>query len=193
MQRWRVSSAAGRKEAGDGHRARRRHRGCRCGAGRQARDQRLGGTEAVTQGQNSGERRIVAGVDGSGPSKAALAWAARQALLTGAVVDAVIAWEFPASSDMVTVVNFDYEGIAAKVLADTIAQVASPATIRPKLVQGHAAKVLIDISDGAELLVVGSRGHGGFAGLLLGSVSQHCIHHAHCPVVVIRGPDRGPA
>lgn len=147
----------------------------------------------MTQGQNSGERRIVAGVDGSGPSKAALAWAARQALLTGAVVDAVIAWEFPASSDMVTVVNFDYEGIAAKVLADTIAQVASPATIRPKLVQGHAAKVLIDISDGAELLVVGSRGHGGFAGLLLGSVSQHCIHHAHCPVVVIRGPDRGPA
>ncbi len=53
---------------------------------------------------------------------------------------------------------------------------------------GPAAKVLVDAADDAELLVVGSRGHGGFAGLLLGSVSQQCAHHAQCPVVIVRGP-----
>jgi nucleotide-binding universal stress UspA family protein len=58
--------------------------------------------------------------------------------------------------------------------------------IRPKVAEGNAAQVLLDASDGADLLVVGSRGHGGFAEALLGSVSQHCVHHATCPVVVIR-------
>ena len=52
-----------------------------------------------------------------------------------------------------------------------------------------AAQVLVDEADGADLLVVGSRGHGGFAGLLLGSVSQQCAHHAPCPVVIIRAED----
>ena len=61
--------------------------------------------------------------------------------------------------------------------------------MRARVVEGNPAQVLLDASDGADLLVVGSRGHGGFAEALLGSVSQHCVHHAHCPVVVIRGQD----
>jgi nucleotide-binding universal stress UspA family protein len=54
------------------------------------------------------------------------------------------------------------------------------------VVQGHPAQVLLDASAGAELLVIGSRGHGGFVGAMLGSVGQHCVHHATCPVVIIR-------
>ena len=61
--------------------------------------------------------------------------------------------------------------------------------MRARAVEGNAAQVLLDASDGADLLVVGSRGHGGFTEALLGSVSQHCVHHAHCPVVVIRGQE----
>ena len=61
--------------------------------------------------------------------------------------------------------------------------------MRARVVEGNAAQVLLDALDGADLLVVGSRGHGGFTEALLGSVSQHCVHHARCPVVVIRGKD----
>jgi nucleotide-binding universal stress UspA family protein len=75
------------------------------------------------------------------------------------------------------------------VVADAIAEVSSPGEpvkIRSKVVPGNAAQVLLDASAGAELLVVGSRGHGGFVEALLGSVGQHYVHHAVCPVVVIR-------
>jgi nucleotide-binding universal stress UspA family protein len=136
------------------------------------------------------ERRIVVGVDGSVPSGAALAWAVRQARLTGAVVEAVIAWEIPSTYGFtVPVGGIDFEGTAAQVAADAIAEVSSPdepVTIRTKVVQGHPAQVLLDASAGAELLVIGSRGHGGFVEAMLGSVGQHCVHHATCPVVVIR-------
>ena len=52
--------------------------------------------------------------------------------------------------------------------------------------EGNAAQVLLDAAQGADLLVVGSRGHGGFTEALLGSVSQHCVHHAQCPIVIVR-------
>jgi len=136
------------------------------------------------------ERRIVVGVDGSLPSNAALAWAVRQAKLTGAVVEAVIAWEIPATYGLtMPAADVDFEGTAAQVAANAIAEVTSPdepVTIRTKVVQGYPAQVLLDASAGAELLVIGSRGHGGFAEAMLGSVGQHCVHHATCPVVVIR-------
>ena len=146
----------------------------------------------MTQPSGDGERRIVVGVDGSAPSKAALAWAVKQAALTGAVVEAVMAWEFPVTYGgymMPVPDDVDYAGIAAKVVAGAIAEVCAPgepAKIRSTVAEGHAAQVLLDAADGAELLVVGSRGHGGFTGALLGSVSQHCAQHATCPVVVIR-------
>jgi nucleotide-binding universal stress UspA family protein len=142
------------------------------------------------------ERRIVVGVDGSGSSKSALRWAIGQAKLTGATVDAMIAWHYPASAGgygwapVGVGTAFDFKENAEKVLADAIGTVCDPGSgvpVRARVVEGNAAQVLLDAADGADLLVVGSRGHGGFTEALLGSVSQHCVHHARCPVVVIRG------
>ncbi len=144
----------------------------------------------MTQPSGDGEHRIVVGVDGSASSQEALAWAARQARLTGAVVEAVMAWDFPAAYGFMAAVpdDVDFANIAAEVVADAIAEVSDEhVTIRPKVTEGIAAQVLLDASEGADLLVVGSRGHGGFTEALLGSVGQHCVHHATCPVVVIRG------
>lgn len=140
--------------------------------------------------------RIVAGVDGSPSSMSALRWAIRQAALTSAEVDAVIAWNYPVTAggwmptDMEG--NFNFEEDAEKILADAISSTVNPGNIEvhARAVQGVPAQVLLDASDSADLLVVGSRGHGGFAEALLGSVSQHCVQHAHCPVVVIRGQDK---
>jgi nucleotide-binding universal stress UspA family protein len=139
--------------------------------------------------------RIVAGIDGSASSMSALRWAIRQGALTGAAVDAVIAWHYPvapggygwAPTGMEG--GLDFEENAAKVLADAISAAVDPGSgipVRARVVEGNPAQVLLDASDGADLLVVGSRGHGRFTEALLGSVSQHCVHHAHCPVVVIR-------
>jgi len=136
------------------------------------------------------ERRIVVGVDGSEASKAALEWAVRQAGLTGAAVEAVIAWEFPVITGYpVPVSDIDWEDLARQIITDAIAGVrgvAGQVQIRSMVMKGNAAQVLLDESAGAELLVVGSRGHGGFTEALLGSVGQHCVQHATCPVVVIR-------
>ncbi len=140
--------------------------------------------------------RIVVGVDGSASSRAALAWAVRQAALTGATVDAVHAWQVPVSYGygygyaMILPVP-DLEKIAGQVIDKAVAEVADLAPgveIRTVIVEGNPARALLDAAKDADLLVVGSRGHGGFTEALLGSVSQHCVHHADCPVVVIRGP-----
>jgi nucleotide-binding universal stress UspA family protein len=141
--------------------------------------------------------RIVVGVDGSPSSRTALRWAVRQAELTGATLDAVIAWQYPAHlgtygwapvamQDQGT----DYCELAEKALTEAINAVVDPAsdvTVRPRAAHGNPAQVLLDAARGADLLVVGSRGHSGFTGALLGSVSQHCVHHSPCPVAVIRG------
>src|ERR1700761_9182199 len=140
--------------------------------------------------------RIVVGVDGSPSSIGALRWAIRQAELTGADVEAVIAWHYPiatggygfAPTGMAT--SFDFKENAEKVLAEAISTACGPGgsvPVHPRVIEGNPAQVLLDASDGADLLVVGSRGHGGFTEALLGSVGQHCVHHARCPVVVIRG------
>jgi len=142
------------------------------------------------------ETRIVVGVDGSEPSKAALAWAIRQAMLTGSVVEAVMAWEPPATYGYAfpAVDDADFEKNAGQALAEAIADVAEACesvTIKATVVYGNAARALLDAAKGASLLVVGSRGHGGFVEALLGSVGQHCVHHATCPVVVVRGSATG--
>jgi nucleotide-binding universal stress UspA family protein len=146
------------------------------------------------------KNRIVVGVDGSAAADAALRWAVRQAELTSGGVDAVIAWEYPASMagyGMAPVPDYDdsaFREIAEKTLTEAIGNVVDPVSevrVRQQVVEGNAAELLVTAAEGAGLLVVGSRGHGGFAGALLGSVSQHCVHHAHCPVVVIRGPAEG--
>ncbi len=139
--------------------------------------------------------RIVVGVDGSQSSQEALEWAVRQAHCTGAAVEAVLAWHYPVSYGwVVTQEDPGLKELAGKVLADAVSRVqplAPDVTIRARIIEQNPAQALIDEAAGADLLVVGSRGHGGFVGALLGSVSQHCVHHSPCPVVVIRGPADG--
>ncbi|MFI9785348.1 universal stress protein [Kitasatospora sp. NPDC051984] len=139
---------------------------------------------------STAQRRIVVGVDGSESSRAALRWAVRQAALTGAVVEAVITWEFPAIYGWgMTLTDADFTTAAEQTLAQVTEEEKDPAhpvEISRRVERGNAARVLLDAAKGAELLVIGSRGHGGFTGAMLGSVGQHCVHHATCPVVVVR-------
>jgi nucleotide-binding universal stress UspA family protein len=146
------------------------------------------GMVVVTMTENT---RIVVGVDGSPPSIRALRWAVRQAELTGAEVEAVTVWSYPSGYGFAAVSDgaVDFEGDAGKVLVDALAEVSDIApdvVIEPSVVHGHAADVLVREAKDADLLVVGSGGHGGFTGMLLGSVSQHCVQHAGCPVLVVR-------
>ncbi|MFD8705112.1 universal stress protein [Kitasatospora sp. NPDC059648] len=139
--------------------------------------------------------KIVVGVDGSEQSRRALRWAVRQAKLTGAAVRAVIAWEPPFSGWGGSVPVAEEGGlgdIARKVLLESIEKAVGsepPVEITPRVEEGTAAQALLKAAaeDDVALLVVGSRGLGGFTGALLGSVSQHCVQHAPCPVVIVRG------
>ncbi len=139
--------------------------------------------------------RIVVGVDGFESSKAALRWAIRQAKLTGAVVEAVTAWHIPAGTGWVPDADMpDYREDALTVLGEAIAEMCTvdpDVQVCPRVVKGQAGQVLVAAAEGADLLVVGSRGHGGLAEALLGSVGQYCTHHSPCPVVVIRGKSEG--
>ena len=138
---------------------------------------------------------IVVGVDHSPGAKAALVFAKQEARLRGATIRAVHAWQYG------YIGSIGPEGRVPPVGADldelrTAAEAALNASVREALpdteveielhaIQGAAAGVLVEASRDADLLVVGSRGHGGFVGLLLGSVSQQCAHHAECPVVIV--------
>jgi nucleotide-binding universal stress UspA family protein len=138
-------------------------------------------------------RRIVVGVDGSPSSLDALRWAVEQARTRDATVDAVACWQYPVATGWTVPIAADEDlaAITRKVLDDSIAAATDPGRpvgIRARVVEGGPAPCLLEAARGAELLVVGSRGHGGFAGALLGSVGQHCVQHAPCPVVVVRHP-----
>jgi nucleotide-binding universal stress UspA family protein len=142
--------------------------------------------------------RIVVGVDGSTPSKWALRWAAKQSGLTGTGIDAVTAWQSPISYGWAYAsIDWRPDQDAEKLLTATVDEVFAdqrPADLRLIVREGNPGKALLDHSRAAEMLVVGSRGHGGFAGLLLGSVSTACAEHAICPVLVVHGdalPDGG--
>jgi nucleotide-binding universal stress UspA family protein len=139
--------------------------------------------------------RLVVGVDGSEPSKAALRWAARFLASNGGRIDAVIAWHVPPSYGWAfTDPEWHPDQNAEKVLTETVDAVFGtdrPPGTRLIVREGNPAKALLDETKDAELLVVGSRGHGGFAGLLLGSVSAKCAEHAKCPVLVVHStPER---
>ncbi|MFJ9770346.1 universal stress protein [Kitasatospora sp. NPDC101157] len=135
--------------------------------------------------------RVVVGVDGSQPSHAALRWAVRHAGMIGGVVDAVGAWEPPSHfgwSAPVVDATFDQE-LAERKFADELGEVLGtdcPVQVRRAMVMGDASDVLLEAAKGAELLVVGSHGRGGFTRALLGSVSTRCAQHATCPVVIVR-------
>ncbi|MDQ2707105.1 MAG: universal stress protein [Actinomycetota bacterium] len=157
---------------------------------------------------------VVAGVDGSLSSRDALRWAVRQAGLLDGEVHAVTAWRLPTTygyapdysdADFATQAGKTVEEVVAetlrqrepakvaelvgKQLAEVVAETLGatpPVPVLERVVEGHPAEVLVEASREAELLVVGSHGHGAFTGMLLGSVSQHSVQHATCPVVVIR-------
>ncbi len=135
---------------------------------------------------------IVVGVDGSDSSKDALRWAAGQARLTGATLRAITAWSVPMMNygaampgSIEADVSRDCREALDQALADALG--AAPSIkVAADVVEGHPADVLVRAAEEAELLVVGSRGHGAFKGMFLGSVSNHCVSHAPCPVVVVR-------
>jgi nucleotide-binding universal stress UspA family protein len=137
------------------------------------------------------QHRIVVGVDGSESSKHALRWAARQAAFTGATLEAVTGWEYPAFFGFAPTIpdGIDYGELAGRALEESIDDVFGadrPPRLETLVMAKHPALALVEVSEGAELLVVGSRGYGGMADALLGSVSTYCVHHAHCPVTVMR-------
>jgi nucleotide-binding universal stress UspA family protein len=145
--------------------------------------------------------RVVVGVDGSDQSKQALRWADFMARKADCDLEVFVAWQlYP---------GFGYVGAGAVALppdwspaldaekaaqstVDEVFGAHRPATMRISVQQGSAAQVLLDASHDAHMLVVGSRGHGGFAGLLLGAVSATCAEHAKCPVLVVHGDTSPP-
>ncbi|MFF5437852.1 universal stress protein [Streptomyces achromogenes] len=135
--------------------------------------------------------RVVAGVDGSPSSYAALRWAARYAEMVGGFVEAVCAWDTPSAIGWTGPAidpEFDLEQAQERFAEEMRAVFPDrrPAGMREILVEGDPSDVLIAASEGAEILVVGRRGRGGFARAILGSVSLRCAQHAACPVVVVR-------
>jgi nucleotide-binding universal stress UspA family protein len=138
---------------------------------------------------DKGTFRIVVGVDGSAQSRAALDWAVEEAKLRNGNVLALTAWNFPYVSNEFGQA-WDYEVFrkdAEGILAAELARVGHQGVeITGEVVQGTPASTLVEASRDAELVAVGSRGHGGFAGMMLGSVSTQTVHHAHCPVLVFR-------
>jgi nucleotide-binding universal stress UspA family protein len=135
---------------------------------------------------------IVVGVDGSPESVGALAWAARYGKACGAQIRALLAWHYPSAVGPAPPgvapksITSEVRAEMSEHLTQAIAEGAPDAQVEPQIGYGHPAQVLVDASREADLLVVGSRGHGAFTGMLVGSVSLHCVHHAFCPVVVVR-------
>ena len=142
--------------------------------------------------------RIVVGTDGSKSACAAVAWAAREARLRNAELHVIHAWTpglaaYPSPwytpSDVGVEASFEAsQTIAGRICeaAREQAAAAAPGSRRAReAIEGGSTKVLLDQAADADLLVVGARGHGGFIGLVLGSVSDQCTRHAHIPVVVV--------
>ncbi|MBP2458391.1 nucleotide-binding universal stress UspA family protein [Clavibacter michiganensis] len=139
-------------------------------------------------------RRIVVGYDGSPVAHDALERAVDIACVEGATLDVIHAWSYPMAYEAYPLADWSPHEDARRRLADGLHRlfgVHVPAWVHPHALEGLPARILIDASSDAGLLVVGSRGHGGFVGLLLGAVSATCAEHARCPVLVIHRPGRG--
>ncbi|MFZ1178712.1 MAG: universal stress protein [Mycobacterium sp.] len=165
--------------------------------------------------QQSG--RIVVGVDGSQGSLNALLWALGEARARKIPVHAVFAWKYhprwvdPGLGSMFPLGYQPEGGVPADEFADTAASVeklldaaiskvtesdpdraSGPVSVTRETVQGHAAHVLLKSVGECDMMVVGSHGHGGFVGAMLGSISQHVVSHSRCQVVVVPAPQRAP-
>jgi nucleotide-binding universal stress UspA family protein len=149
----------------------------------------------MTDTADRSDHRIVVGVDGSESSVLALQWAAFYGTLLAARLEVVMAWEYPPTFGWAAIApDWDPAADVQRVLAET-ARAAfgehAPAGMHFVVREGGAAKVLLEECKGATMVVVGSRGHGGFTGLLLGSVSANIAEHAPCPVLIVHG-HQGP-
>ena len=136
------------------------------------------------------KRLIVVGVDGSESSRHALHWAVAQSKVMGGMLEVITTWAppIPWGRTATLAPGQDQADGARKVLSEVVDSVLGPHSaldVQEVVVEGPAAPTLIAASKRADLLVVGSRGHGPFAGMLLGSVSRHCVTNAACPVVVV--------
>lgn len=141
----------------------------------------------------AGRRRIVVGVDGSDRSIEALEWAAEEARVRGIPLEVATTWTYPIGTLLVPVgpeppqrsaLIQEAKGLLDRVL-DKAASAVEGVEILRRVIEGYAPQSLIEESKDAELLVLGKRGLGGFKGLVLGSVSQQCVAHGKCPVVVV--------
>ncbi|MGI8665805.1 MAG: universal stress protein, partial [Jatrophihabitans sp.] len=145
--------------------------------------------------------RIVVGVDGSEPSRHALRWAKFIAQASDGIIEVVAAWlpytayGWLGAGWAMVPTDWNPAQDAEKGLTASVDEVFGehrPAGLRVTVREGSPAHVLLEVSQGARMLIVGSRGHGGFAGLLLGSVSTACAEHATCPVLVLHGDTPPP-
>lgn len=142
------------------------------------------------------ERRIVVGVEGSGYARAALVWALEEAAHRPAVVDVVTCYSptyVPAAPDLGYVpldlldLVSEVEKLQGEVIDSAMEAAGHPdVEIRRTMTKGRAPETLMAVAEGADMLVVGNRGRGGFSGLRLGSVSQAIAHHSPCPLVIVR-------
>lgn len=134
--------------------------------------------------------QIVVGVDGSLESVLALQWAQTLAQQLDATITAVTVWHLDTVFGSYIVPDWDPDKAARQILKDAVQEAFGgnpPEAFSGVCVRGTPAKVLMEHSKSAQMLIVGSRGHGGFAGMLLGSVSSACAEHARCPVLVVHG------
>lgn len=137
--------------------------------------------------------QIVVGIDASEEAQAALRWAVQEASFRSASVTAVHVWHDVIASGGLDIQMIDpsqLEAAAQSMASSTVALVEEemggfPRPVTIQLAHGHPGRALLDAAEGADLLVVGSRGHGGFTGLLLGSVATYVVHHASLPVAVV--------
>lgn len=140
--------------------------------------------------EQAATRRVVVGVDGSEGSVKALDWAIAETIRFPASLDLVTAWLFPMALGYVFAKTPDEVRRQVQRIVDSsasyVAEVAPEVVVRTALHEGEAGPTLVDLSTGADLLVVGSRGNGNIRELLLGSVGTYCSRHARCPVVIVR-------
>ena len=131
--------------------------------------------------------RIVVGVDDSEQAAAALRWALAEGAIRGTTVEVVHSWAPPLSALAVdAAARTSVDELVDAALAEMDAK---PAEVLRTILPGGAATTLVEVSEGADLLVVGSHGRSGFRRMVLGSVAMACVNHASCPVVVVRVPD----
>jgi len=134
----------------------------------------------------TGRGSIVVGIDGSPESDAALAWACEEAQLRGSAIVAYhvipVAWELPRVP-----IDEDEERQGQLVLDEALARVPNEGVVvEQRLLEGSPGELLVEASEGAALVVVGTRRHHGLGSFVVGSVAKTLVHQAHCPVVVVR-------